>query len=219
MGLICVCVGPEPFEAYLPLGAGTARPEADAASTFGLFQCGWCLQRGAFVVLLAKPCSTQVCINHCALPRTGSCLPPSLLLYSSFPDPAAVQPLSVFYLFVSVVPPVSYLKHPAATLGNKRRKCFVRGSLKLCLINPDPVLLSFVTSSLAGRRISTAALTIVLLNLIKCEPVIWMRPRYPLDKSRQRDHPQIRVKFPTAAKHTMTLLWRDFLCPPALPSF
>lgn len=64
---------------------------------------------------------------------------PSLdLLFVSFP------------LFYPVAPAVSYAQQPATTLSNKCRKHFVRGSFKLFLFNLYPVLMSFVTSNLAG---------------------------------------------------------------------
>lgn len=62
----------------------------------------------------------------------------------------------------------SVLRQPVTTLSSKGSKCCALGSLQLSLINPSSVLMSFVTSSLAGRRISKAASLMVLFKLIKC---------------------------------------------------
>lgn len=75
-----------------------------------------------------------------------------------------------FPLLYPVALAVSYTQQLATTLSNKCHKRFVRGSLKLLLINLYPVLMSFVTSNLAGIEswIFTATPLMFLFGLIKC---------------------------------------------------
>lgn len=85
--------------------------------------------------------------------------------------------LNLFFVsFPLFYPPVvSYAQQPATTLSIKCRKCFVRGSLKLFLINLCPVLMSFVASNLAGIEswIFTATPLMFLSGLIKCRWTEW----------------------------------------------
>lgn len=187
-----MCVGPESFKSYFSLEPDV--PESGIAHPEG-WTSGWCYwhiwpitvwlvsaERG-FCVLLANTHSIQVSINHCVAPP----------YHPAFHLPFAAQTSSsgrlcciiIFQtllqsnldllficlpLFYPAVPTHSYLKPPATTLSDNIT--FVRGSLKLFLINPFPVLMSFLTSSLAGRWISTAAPLMVLFKLIKGESVI-----------------------------------------------
>lgn len=125
---------------------------------------GWCTRAQAvslvaaerdFRVPLKSLCSTMTSPPSSAFPlllpstqrscsRRLCCLIAFQTLFYPSLDPLFIS----FPLFNPVAPAVSYTQQPATSLSNKCHKCFVRGSLKLFLINLYPVLMSFVTSNL-----------------------------------------------------------------------